>query len=119
MNAELRSNTLVNTYFPLNTGTRLTTSTGNSGRWCPYENENEDEDEIIIIRRRRRKCSPLPIIPYEPFPHPTIPYFPPTIKPIRWYDEEEPCLIRNFFRQHPDATSAMISCSCKRCSPRM
>jgi alpha-galactosidase/6-phospho-beta-glucosidase family protein len=32
--------------------------------------------------------------------------------------EQESCLIDAFFRQHPECTTACISCSCPKCSPR-
>jgi CO dehydrogenase/acetyl-CoA synthase beta subunit len=33
-------------------------------------------------------------------------------------DFRETCFIEEFFRQHPEATSACISCSCPKCSPK-
>ena len=31
---------------------------------------------------------------------------------------EDSCLIDEFFRQHPECTTACISCSCPKCSPK-
>ena len=30
----------------------------------------------------------------------------------------ESCAIANYFRDHPDATTVMMTCGCSRCSPR-
>ena len=39
------------------------------------------------------------------------------LKQETWDKDKEPCAVEEFFKANPEATFAMISCSCRRCNP--